>query len=86
MIDSLLGEFHNDRLQEQRYKARSQSDSGLLNGHNGQMQSRSQENGAESVKIGLLFQARSLDDRVIHCNTRFELIKLKLMNRNIKKI
>ena len=48
------------------------------------MESRSQESGAESVKIGLLFQARSLDDRVIIC-TRFEVIKLRLINRSIKK-
>lgn len=63
--DSLAAELHNERIQEQRYKARSQSDSGLLNGHLGLSESRTQESGAESVKMGLLFQARSLDDRVI---------------------
>ncbi|XP_052094409.1 uncharacterized protein LOC127730185 isoform X1 [Mytilus californianus] len=70
--DSLTAELNNERLQEQRYKARSQSDSGLLNGHLGLSESRTQESGAESVKMGLLFQARSLDDRMESFKTLLE--------------
>ncbi|XP_076090830.1 uncharacterized protein LOC143062899 isoform X3 [Mytilus galloprovincialis] len=70
--DSLAAELHNERIQEQRYKARSQSDSGLLNGHLGLSESRTQESGAESVKMGLLFQARSLDDRMESFKTLLE--------------
>ena len=62
--DSLTAEIHNDRIQEQRFKARSQSDSFLVNGHGGQTEPKPHETGAESVKMGLLFQARSLDERV----------------------
>ncbi|XP_063423913.1 titin homolog isoform X2 [Mytilus trossulus] len=70
--DSLAAELHNERIQEQRYKARSQSDSGLLNGHLGLSESRTQESGAEGVKMGLLFQARSLDDRMESFKTLLE--------------
>lgn len=61
--DSIGAEFQNERFHDQRYKGRSQSDSGLLNGHPLELRT-TPSNGAEGVKIGLLVQARSLDERV----------------------
>ncbi|XP_069121674.1 microtubule-associated protein futsch-like isoform X2 [Argopecten irradians] len=66
-VDSTAADSYNDQGQGSRNKFRSQSESALTNG-NAEQEARnmalSSENGAESVKLGLIFQANGLDDRM----------------------
>ncbi|XP_060064275.1 uncharacterized protein LOC132544669 [Ylistrum balloti] len=66
-VDSTAADSYNDQGQGSKNKFRSQSESALTNG-NAEREARnmalSSENGAESVKLGLIFQANGLDDRM----------------------
>ncbi|XP_021361526.1 uncharacterized protein LOC110455627 [Mizuhopecten yessoensis] len=66
-VDSTLADSYSDQGQGAKTKFRSQSESALTNG-NAEREARnmalSSENGAESVKLGLIFQANGLDDRM----------------------
>ncbi|XP_033758585.1 uncharacterized protein LOC117340908 [Pecten maximus] len=66
-VDSTAADSYNDQGQGSKNKFRSQSESALTNG-NAEREARnmalSSENGAESVRLGLTFQANGLDDRM----------------------